>query len=279
MRQELKRMKYKNFIEFCKDGDRTIKEITEHFDMKEATVYSRLRRLNLSYSKLCKHDIVRNETILKLVKQDELTYQEIGDIFGITKQRVKGIVYKSGYSRWAIRKVKYEVIGKDVKNDLKLGLTYPEIRDKYGIKTLDRLVYNKLIPRLYTKSINKRNDEITKRYKKQRAIDIVKSKDIDVNNPNGVQQEKSVYSIASNNGYRKYPKIGRRCDGGTFEDKKILRYISKKRDKDKWTFKRISDKLNSLGHKTLTGKEFTIPNVIYKYNAHKKKNKYKRLKY
>ena len=89
---------------------------------------------------------------------------------------------------------------------------------------------------------------------------------------------KNVYNISTKQGFKKYPKIGDRSKGGTFEDKKILRYIQDKRDNKGWTYKKIADKLNILGYRTLTGKIFDVPNVLYKYNAYKK-NKYKRLEY
>jgi predicted XRE-type DNA-binding protein len=167
MREKVKLMKYKHFIEFCKDGDKTIEQIAEHFNITKNTAYRRVRRLNLKYAKQCQDKIIRNETILKLVKQDKLTYKEIGELFGITKQRVKSIIYKSGYSRWTIRKVKNKAIAKEVTKDLKLGLTYTEIRDKYTKKTLNRLVYNNLIPSLYLKTLEERNDTITIRKKGQ----------------------------------------------------------------------------------------------------------------
>jgi hypothetical protein len=72
--------------------------------------------------------------------------------------------------------------------------------------------------------------------------------------------------------------IGDKSNGGIFEDRKILQYIQKKRDINKWIFIRISDKLNKLGYKTITGKEFTMCNTLAKYKAYKIK-KHKRIRF
>jgi predicted DNA-binding protein YlxM (UPF0122 family) len=278
MDKELEKIKYAKFIGFCKNGDKTIEEIRDKFSLNKSQVLYRLNKFNLGFIKSKRGKVIRNEKILKLVKEDELTYREIGEIFGISRQCVHGIINSSGYSRWSDRKKKYRTIANNVKRDIKLGVSYIEIREKYTYSVLTNLYSRGLLPPLYTKILIDRNELITHRYKRERAIDIVKSDDIGVNNPNGVETQRSVYTIASNNGFKKFPKIGRRCDGGTFEDKKILRYIEKKRDKDGWSFKDIADKLTHLGYKTLTGKYFDMANVYYKYNAYKK-NKYKILKH
>jgi transcriptional regulator with XRE-family HTH domain/transposase-like protein len=265
-------------IEFCKYGDKTVEDVAKRFNISLSTV--RYKKDDLKLDVLPKEigKVKRNARILKLVEDDDLTYKEIGELFGVTRQAVAGIILRSGYSRWDSRRKKFKAIAKNINNDIKLGLTYKEINEKYTYSTLANLTARNLLPSLFSDLLEKRNRLITKKYKGEIAKSIVQSEDYDLNNPNGINTLSGVYSISSKNGFKKYPKIGRRCDGGTFEDKKILRYIQNKRDKHGWTFKKIAEKLTRLGYKTLTGKEFDMPNVVYKYNAYKK-NKYKRLNY
>tara|TARA_R110000851_G_scaffold248445_2_gene400961 strand:+ start:481 stop:1470 length:990 start_codon:yes stop_codon:yes gene_type:complete len=265
-------------IGFIKKEKRTILEIMDKFNISDSRTRYIIKKYGLTYNKLTNKEFLRNEQILKLLVEDDKTYEEIGNIYGISKQRIRQLAYKSNFKRYAIRKVKYTEIAKEILLDIKLGMLYSEIREKYTYAVIRNVCSRGLLSNLYTDFISKRNTTITKKYKETIARKIIESSDSELLNPNKINGLSNIYRIACEDGFKRYPKIGNRNKGGTFEDKKILRYITKKRDKDGWSFRRITDKLQRLGHKTLTGKVFDTPNVYYKYNAYKK-NKYKRVSY
>jgi hypothetical protein len=122
-----------------------------------------------------------------------------------------------------------------------------------------------------------RDDKIKELYKSKVAREVVSSEHNDLNSPERIKTAHYVYIInRETGGEKKFPKIGSRYHGGNFEDKTILKYIQKKRDKDKWTFQKIADKLNSMGKTTIMGVVFTDYLVRYKYlHYNKVKNKKK----
>jgi DNA-binding CsgD family transcriptional regulator/uncharacterized protein YerC len=232
---------------------------------------------NLTIPRPQKRDKKRHKEILNILKSGALTYDEIGEKFGITKQRVSQIAKFNGYSRWGqIRENKAKFV-KKIKKDIKKGLSYNDIYEKHNLKEKRDLLNDTDLSSLFTDMMATRNEAIKKQYRTKTAKKVMKLKDYELNNPNTINDINTVYRVSSKLGYKKYPMIGNRSAGGVFEDKKILKYIERKKDKDGWSFPMITYKLNRMGRKTLTGKEFTTPNVIAKYHAYKK-NKYKRVK-
>lgn len=76
------------YIEENKDNI-NIKEIAEKFNLSIPTIYRHLRMLGVKPKK--NHSDKRLNDINKL-RSEGKTYQEIGDIYGISRQRVEQII-------------------------------------------------------------------------------------------------------------------------------------------------------------------------------------------
>ena len=222
----------------------------------------------------------RNAEIIKLI-EDGLTYSEIGKKYGLTKQGISNIAIKYGIKGGYKKHTNYyPKLVKKILGDIDGGvLTYQELKEKYDLNetTMSRLRYHG-ITNLYSQFMDVRNSEILNEYKNKTAKNVTKVINSKLDDPNRITTENGVYRVTNKVGYKKYPKIGNRNAGGSFEDRKILKYIADKRDNHSWTFQKISDKLNKLGYKSISGVEFNMMLVRYKYKSYKK-NKYKRLKY
>ena len=211
----------------------------------------------------------RKARILAHIKDDKLTYTNIGKRFGISKARVQQIAKENGVGRWKLSRSKNAKIVDSIITDFGNGLSYVELKNKYG-----NIYYN--VPfNIYSYFLEKRNAEIISQYKEKTAKRVLSSTEQKLDDPNRINGVNSVYLISGKEGYKKYPNVGDRNKGGSSEDKTIIRYIIRKRDNDGWSFKQISDKLNKLGKKTICGFKFTIANTYSKY-AYYKKNRYKK---
>lgn len=76
------------FIEENKNNI-NVKEIAEKFNLSIPTVYRHLRMMNVKPKK--NHSDKRLAEINKL-RSEGKTYQEIGDVYGISRQRVEQII-------------------------------------------------------------------------------------------------------------------------------------------------------------------------------------------
>lgn len=217
------------------------------------------------------------EEIINLIKSGE-KYRIIGEKFNITRQRVHQYAMSIGFSKHRYLKENKKFLYDKIKADINNGLKYKEIIKKYKITTsylnyVFSIFEKEYIP-LYTKELNDRNSVITNKFiKGNTATSITKDKDKELANPNKVSTVGRVYTINTKNGIKRYPKIGNRSAGGTFERKSIITAIINGHEKKGLTFQEIADRLNASGKKTITGKEYTMANVNQKYLYLTRKNK------
>lgn len=199
----------------------------------------------------------RNEEVRKMLL-DQKSYVRVAEHFGVTKQRIKQIANVFKIDLMGDRKKETFKLIKQIKKDNKNGLTYQEIVDKHKLN-------NQLIQRMSSRGYNlislykeKRNELLTKKYKKGKLANQLIS-----NDPKDISTVNGVYQVVSNKfGVYKHPEIKRGVKG-LFERPEILKIIKKER-KLGLSCAEIADKLNKAGHKTLTGKKFTTNNLYCK---------------
>lgn len=213
----------------------------------------------------------REEQILKLLNEN-ISFDEIAKKFGITKQRVNQIAKRNNIKRWEqSREFKismYLKIMDDFNNNISLNDIC--LKHNLSIDNINTIFCFNNDNTIFSKFREKRNSCIISDFiGGTTAKAITKRDDKELLDPNKITWIDSIYRINIKNGIRRYPQIGNRAGGGCFENKEILKFIFNKRDKYKWTFKKITDELNKKGKKTLTGKVFTIPNVFAKYYSNK----------
>lgn len=218
------------------------------------------------------HNPKREEKLLKLLNSD-MSYEDIGNKFGITKQRINQIAKRHGIKRWEqIKEYKskiYNNVLQDLNNDLPLNKIYK----KY------KLNKNIIHPIFYEKQ-----DSLIKRFRDKRDSTIVsnfiggstakvitKRNDKELLDPTKLNGINYIYQINTKNGVKRYPMIGNRGAGECSWDKDVVKFIINKREKSKWTFIKITEELNKKGKRTVTGKQFQTPNVYMKYFNLKRK--------
>ena len=208
------------------------------------------------------------EDVKNLLETRKYKYVEIGAKLGISKNKVKRISEKLGIDLLKEKRDKYGMMIEDIYRDYYSGMPYEQIHTKYNLG--DTIITGRLrahgLGPLYRKSKKHRDSKILNEYKSgKKAIEIVNSRNPDIINPKRLTGLSSIYNTCSSLGYKKYPNIGRRIDGGTFESDKNLKFIKNCREKKKMTFEEIAKLLRKKGAKTVSGKEFSMANVIYKY--------------
>lgn len=261
-------------VKAIKEG-KTKREISEEYNIKLYKVKQIAKDNNLIIKRPKRSDKVRNEKIVKLLKEGNLTYEEIGVKFRISKQRVYQFAKEYDLRRNINGKVGKENLIHEIESDIKKGVSYHELKDKFGLNRskIACLKHYGFDGNLSTRYRKIRDEEILSQYKVKTAREVLESNNEKIGDPNRVNTKDSVYRIATSNGFKKYPKIGVRHYGGIFEDKKILEFIANKKDNDNYTYKQISNELNEMGYLTITGKKFTEPNVRLKYINFKKYKK------
>ena len=224
-----------------------------------------------------KHDIrktraltARNEEITKLIKAGT-PYPEIAKQYNITKQRVYQFGKIAGYSRNSELREVRATFTKNVKADVKAGMSYSDIQKKYELKKNGYKLAGSEISNLATQFRSKRDNGLVKEYKTKSAVNVIKSNRKELINPNKVNTVDGIYRIATKSGFKKYPQIGNRSKGGVFEDNKVIKFIKTKRENG-LSFSDITTLLNAKGFKTIMGKEFTTSNVNAKFKAIVKHN-------
>lgn len=233
------------------------------------------------YSTKFKKNIKLEKKVVNLAEEG-MSYVDMAKKLKVNKRNLLRIAHKHGIRRNnKFDTLENRALVAAINKDIEAGLPYKELIKKHNL-TLDlrgRLSRIGLEP--VTKKYKERRDgEIVSQYKNKIAKKVLASDDKVLDSPERIVTEHNIYIISSQMGFKKYPKIINRNKGGCFEDRKIISYIIRKRDKDEWSFKKISDKLNKLGKKTLTGKDFQWHSVAYKYKHNKslrKKNKKKSL--
>lgn len=213
----------------------------------------------------------REQQILKLLNEN-ISFGEIAKKFGISKQRVNQIAKRNNIKRWEeSREFKTSIYSK-IMNDFNNNISLNDICLKYNLSldNINTIFYFNNDNTLFSKFREKRNSCIISDFiGGETANGITKRNDDLLIEPNKITNISQIYRINNRNGVKRYPMIGSRAGGGCFENKEILKFIFNKRDKYKWTFEKITNELNKKGKKTLTGKVFTTPNVIAKYNSNK----------
>ncbi len=260
------------------DGKRTFGQIGKEFGLSYQTVKAIAEKNGIERPKSKKKGEVievvvpvdgrttkafteRNNLVLNMIRNGE-KYPAIATKMGISKQRVYQLAKKEGVSRWGEIREANANLKINIESDFKSGLSYEELKSKY----------NKGLTGLSAKFRTKRDSGIVREYKNKTANQVLKCSSKVLNNPNRINTEDSVYRIASKSGFKKFPMIGNRSQGGVFEDAKVIAFIKNKRDENKLTFIEITSLLNAKGLKTITGLEFAVPNVVAKYKAIKKYN-------
>lgn len=209
----------------------------------------------------------RNERIYKMLLQGK-KYQDIADKMKVTKQRIYEIATFHNFSRWEESRKKHKEIIEKVQKDIDLCLSYKFIIKKHNLtkSQMSKLCYYGLQAPIKVQCREKRNKKIGTEYVSgKKAIEIIASKDKVLNNPQNIKGVSNIYSICTKQGIYKYPKVGRRIDGGSSEDVSILRLVKKLRDEKELSFEEIANHLNAKKHKTVCGKRFNFANARFKY--------------
>lgn len=209
----------------------------------------------------------RNNEIKELLNKGE-TFDEIGEKYNLTRERVRQIAGFFGIKRQEDKKAVDKIIIAAIKQDIANDLSYEEILKKYNLDYDEeyRLI-QKGLPPLGKVFREKRDAVILEEFSKGKsATEILSSDNKFLNGKTKIGSINRVYQIATANNIYKHPEIGNRNAGGCFEDKKVLRYIKMCRDDYNRPFKEIAKTLNSWGKRTITGKKFTEANTQAKYN-------------
>ena len=213
----------------------------------------------------------RNAIVNELNKGRTLI--SVANEFGVTKQRIAGIAKDFGIQRRKDgQKRKFDLFNAfilDIKDNMSLdeiaekhSISRVELKDIYKYVTGDNLACNLRV---------KRNKEIsTKFLRGKTATNIIVDTSPALKNPLKIKCRNSIYSINTANGVKRYPQIGDRRKGGTFQNKKAINLIVKRRDKGD-TFTEIQKELTKRGYKTVTGLDFRIETIcqLYKYTKNK----------
>lgn len=217
----------------------------------------------------------RKRSILGHIQKD-MTFRKIASKFNVSYQRVAQVAAENKISRQTNIQTSVKSLYEKVFADEKNGLTTEELLTKYKIsKQYLNFLYYQYSPdgTLYQKVKEKRDNKIINDFiNGKTAANIVDDTDKTLGDPTKIVSLRTIYSIVSKNGHRKYPKIGDRSKGISFEKKSVMNFIiSKRKGKNKLTYKEIAKQLNDLGHKTVQGNLFTTANTQMKYLAYLKR--------
>lgn len=223
------------------------------------------------------NSLVRNK-IIEMISEGHL-YKDIAKKCKVSLNTVRLLSIQNGMrrnNRYDSSEMKKII--ENIYNDINNGISYSDLKIKYDLTPKNKSNLYRYGLRPICKIYKERRDNTIKQlYKVKVAREVIKDEDKTLDSPERIETLHHVYTInRETGGQRKFPLVGSRYHGGNFEDKKILKYIQDKRDNNKLSFKDISDKLNKLGKKTITGVPFTDYLVRYKY-YHYKKVKGKRL--
>jgi transposase len=217
-------------------------------------------------------DLKREKQIVKLLSSNK-GYAEIAKKFSVSRQRIYQIAERNNISGIRVKKKESrQVLVENLKKELENGLSIREMSIKYNV-SVDEIKHQfktETNISLFSLMVKTRNEKINNDFVAgSTAKKIVNDSDKFLSNPVKVTTLDYVYMLNTKKGIKRYPKIGKRCNGGTFEDPKIIKFIVYKRDRLGWTFKQIANRLNELGYKTVTNIIFTSFNTNVKYNKAK----------
>ena len=212
----------------------------------------------------------RNDELVGLLKEGNMTYPQLAAKFGVTKQRIYQFAKANGISRWKLSRELHQKTAIAIEADYKAGVSYEDMKEKYNLANVN-FAKMKMMP-LATRYRKDRDAKIVAEYKKKTANAVLKSTDPAMDNPDRLTSQHTIYGISSKHGYKKYPNIGNRNAGGVFEAPKTIKMIKKLREKNKLSFNEIAVILNSKDLKTPMGKEYTGHNLRFKYQGIVKHN-------
>jgi len=260
-----------------------LETICKIFRVKE----DKVKRMSKKYSLpliISRQDRVTERTreIGEFIKnKPNITFVEVGEKYKIGKSRVSQIAILSGVGHRYVNNRKYwKDKCKTIFNSLNTNTDIEKIAKENDITTLElcqkfNYYYGESLTNIILKN---RNANITETYKSGvSAKKILKLENDILINPRKINTANHIYSINSKNGFKRFPKIGNRSNGGVFEDRKILKDINRLRNSGK-SYSEICDWLNDKNKLTVMGVPFTPANVRFKYLAYQDK-KNKRLKY
>jgi transposase len=219
-------------------------------------------------------DLKREKQIIKLLSSNK-GYAEVAKKFGVSRQRIYQIADRNNIIGIRVKKKESrQILVENLKKELENGLSIREMSIKYNlsVEQIKNQFKIETSLSLFSLMVKTRNEKINNDFiSGSTAKKIVNDTDKFLSNPVKVTTLDYVYMLNTKKGIKRYPKIGRRCDGGTFEDPKIINFIVYKRDRLGYTFKEIANRLNELGYKTVTNISFTSFNTNVKYNKAKEK--------
>ena len=216
--------------------------------------------------KVTRGDSKRRKKIQDLISKG-VTYELIATKFGISKQRVSQYAKAIGVSRHVQTRERNKKLLAEVKNDIKEGLNFNQIKDKHQLTQTDfNNLYSLGLSSLPGYFRNKRNEYIVEAFSNGRtAQSLLDSDESELGLISKLTNINRIYAITTQAGVRRQPKVKSRNLGGSSEKKKVMKFIRKKREKDGLTFGEITRLLNKKGLKTISGKEFKEANVTVKY--------------
>ena len=247
-----------------------IKDIASSVGLNVATIKKVMNEEGFDLKTYNKVIMKKRHKLILMDIMDGLHYKDIGKKFGLSERQVQRISIKNGTRRSGRRKHEsLEVIPK-IHEDFDNGMSWTELKTKYDL-TNSRMSYLRKygLRLIYTESIQKRDDLITEEYKCKLAREVLNSNAPDIDNPVNIMTKGTIYTISSNNGFKKYPKIGDRYKGGLFVEKKVISII-KRLNKKKKTGQEISDYLNEKKFKSPMGKPYNKYMVYFKLAKIKK---------
>jgi len=216
----------------------------------------------------------RRTSILNLI-QTEIPFKQIAIKFNVTVQRISQLAIDNNIKRMDCIIDNCKNIFEAFMIDFNNGASINELLSKHKITKIQlNSIYARYKPKnakpLSTLYRDKRNARIIEAYNNgETAQSILEKKDKVLGDPTKILTTDGIYYITVKHGIKRFPKIGNRSGGGCLESKKIIKLIVKLRE-NKLSFNRIAEKLNSLGYKTIGGKEFKHSTVMMKYNSYKK---------
>ena len=253
----------------------TISNIAKEVGLGEATIRKVL--VNEGY-KLKPYNnkskkIEMEKAVLEEVKKNNNTYNEIGLMFGVSKNVIIRIAHNNSVRRYEKDPEKYKKMVKDILTDIENGIPMDELKRKYNLN--DKRVYNNAtsygLPPLARTYREIRDKEITRQYKTKIARIVLKSDAPEMDSPERLQNVAGIYRSSSRNGFKKYPKIGDRHKGGLFVEPEVIKIIKREKKKKK-TNVQIAELLNKKGFISPMGNPYNQYMVNFKWAKIKKLN-------
>ena len=208
-------------------------------------------------------DKERRAEIKKMLEDGERLVT-IADKYGFSKQRAMQIAQALGINPKDVRQKKRVVLAKNINADINKGISYCGIKSKYNMDGGSLYHLGQTVEGFngtYAKSTSRRNDKIIESFKKgHTASEIAKT------GLCNISSVRSIYTVLSRAGVKRYPHINTRNGGGWNDDPKVMSLINQYVNVG-FTASEISDLLNNKGFKTQQGVVYKTSNVSAKIRA------------